>query len=86
MRGDSGARPGIPAPDLIGLDLATAIDVAAAQGLALNAVSVEGTTRRSHVVVGQSPSPGVRMGSLWRIHVLVREEHPVIAHAGPGDG
>lgn len=86
MSGESGTRPGIPAPDLIGLDLATAIDAAAALGLALNAVAVEGAARPADVVVGQSPSPGVRMGSLWRIHVLVREERPVSAHVGPGDG
>jgi hypothetical protein len=86
VSGEDGARPGIPAPDLIGLELATAIDVAAAQGLALNAVSLEGAVGRAHVVVGQSPSPGVRMGSLWRIHVLVREARPVSAHVGPGDG
>lgn len=86
MNGGGSARSGIPAPDLIGLDLATAADVAAAQGLALNAVSARGVPGRAQVIVGQSPSPGVRMGSLWRIHVLVREERPTSVPVAPADG
>lgn len=67
-----GLVPGIPAPDLIGLDLATATEVAAALGLALNAVPTWSRRARPGDVVGQSPPPGLRMRAHWRIHVLVQ--------------
>jgi beta-lactam-binding protein with PASTA domain len=59
------------APDLIGLDLHDACAAAAWAGTHINATSVTRSRGPWGVVVGQSPSPGMRLRSLWQIHVLV---------------
>ena len=85
MNTNDRGRPGIPAPDLIGLDLVAAVDLAASEGLSLNAVKVAGARGTVGVILGQSPSPGIRMSPLWRIHVLVQEARLVSAPEAPTD-
>ena len=59
------------APDLIGLGLHEACEVAAWSGTRIDARSVARAHGPWGIVVAQSPSPGSRLESAWRIHVLV---------------
>jgi beta-lactam-binding protein with PASTA domain len=63
-------------PDLIGLALYDACEAAAWAGTRLDATSVARAHGPWGVVVAQSPSPGVRLRSLWQIHVLVSTPLP----------
>ena len=74
------ARPRVP--DIIGLSLEDAGEAAAWAGIKLSAT----TTARAHgplgVVIAQSPSPGARLESDRRLHVLVTASWPTDGPAG----
>jgi beta-lactam-binding protein with PASTA domain len=67
-------RPHVP--DLIGLSLEEACEVAAWAGIKVTATSTERTHGPRGEVVAQTPSPGTRMEALWRVHVLVSAPRP----------
>ena len=58
-------------PDLIGLSLEEACEVAAWAGIKVSASGSGHTHGPRSEVVAQTPSPGTRMEALWRVHVLV---------------
>jgi len=62
-------RPRVP--DLIGLSLEEACEVAAWAGISVRATDTERKHGPRSEVVAQTPSPGTRMEALWRVHVLV---------------
>ena len=67
--GSVDARP--IAPDLISLELEDACATASWAGTRIMATSVTQGRGPWGIVVAQSPSPGMRMQTGWRIHVLV---------------
>ena len=75
--------PALPsAPDLIGMSLADACEVAAWADARVDATTVSRSRAPWGVVIAQSPSPGVCLRPRWQIHVLVAV--PPLVHDASG--
>ena len=71
------------APDLMGLALHEASAAATWAGTRIHATHVSRSRGPWGIVLAQSPSPGVRMQTLWLVHVLVSA--PPAAHSPDED-